>query len=168
MIKKASAPTKSRKGATATAGRKPAAGAAGRASATTRKPAPRAKRPASRADLGAPVDAWFARQPQPQRAILDALRALVEQAAPDAQGSLKWGMPFYSLGSGMMCALTSHKTHVNLVLSGPPASFTDPDRRLEGAGKTGRHLKLRTLDELPRAQVRRWLRTAAAFARRRK
>ena len=48
-------------------------------------------------------------------------------------------------------ALSSHKTHVNLVLAGPSASFADPDGRLEGTGKTGRHLKLRALEELPRA-----------------
>jgi hypothetical protein len=129
------------------------------------KKTPAAKKAASRADLGAPVDSWFARQPQPQRAILDALRALVHQAAPDASGSLKWGMPFYTLGGGMMCALTSHRAHVNLVLSGPSDGFADPDGRLEGESKAGRHLKLRTLEELPRAAVLRWLRTAASFAR---
>jgi hypothetical protein len=32
-------------------------------------------------------------------------------------------------------------------------------------GKTGRHLKLTSLDELPRAAVRGWLRTAAELAR---
>jgi hypothetical protein len=122
--------------------------------------------PTARADLGAPVEGWFARQPAPQRAILDALRELLHEAAPDAVGSLKWGMPFYTLGGGMMCALTSHATHVNLVLSGPSESFADPEGRLEGAGKTGRHLKLRTLDDLPRPAVRRWLRTAASIARR--
>jgi hypothetical protein len=125
-----------------------------------------AKRPGARADLGAPVDGWLARQPQPQRAILDALRALVHEAAPDAVGSIKWGMPFYTLGGGMMCALTSHRAHVNLVLSGPADGFADPDGRLEGASKAGRHLKLRTIDELPRAAVLRWLRSAASFARR--
>jgi len=141
-----------------------------KASTSTRneKPAAAAKKPAPRADLGAPVDGWFARQPQPQRAILDALRDLVHEAAPDAVGSLKWGMPFFTVGGGMMCALTSHAAHVNLVLSGPPDAFADPTGRLEGAGKTGRHLKLRTLEDLPRGDVRRWLRTAASIGRRAK
>jgi hypothetical protein len=165
MTRKASAPTKSRKPASATAGRKPGE-AARKVPAAAKEVQATSKRPASRADLGAPVEGWFARQPQPHRAILDALRELVREAAPEAQGSLKWGMPFYTLGGGMMCALTSHKTHVNLVLSGPSESFADPDGRLEGAGKTGRHLKLRTLEDLPREPVRRWLRTAASFARR--
>jgi hypothetical protein len=35
-----------------------------------------------------------------------------------------------------------------------------------GTAKTGRHLKLTSVDELPRASVRRWLRTAAELARR--
>jgi hypothetical protein len=65
----------------------------------------------------------------------------------------------------MMCAITAHKAHVNLVLSGPPGTFADPDDRLVGDGKTGRHLKLETLADLPRAQVLAWLRTAAARAR---
>jgi hypothetical protein len=149
--------------------------AAPRKAAAARKPAikkpsagrapPAARKMAPRADLGAPVDGWYARQPQPQRAIADALRALIHEAAPEASGSLKWGMPFCSLGGGMMCAVAGFKAHVNLILAGPPGSFDDPAGRLEGDGKTGRHLKLRTLDELPRRDVLGWLRVAAALAR---
>jgi hypothetical protein len=99
------------------------------------------------------------------RAILGALRAEVERAAPEAAGAIKWGMPFYTLGGEMMCALGAHKAHVNLILAGPAGTFADPEGRLEGGGKTGKHLKLRTLAELPRAAVRGWLRVAAATAR---
>ena len=134
--------------------------AAGNAAAS-RKPR---QKPATRADLGAPIDGWFAKQPQPQRAIAEALRELVVEAAPEAVGSLKWGMPFFTNG-GMMCAIAAFKAHVNLILAGPPGSFPDPDCILEGDGKTGRHLKLRTLAELPRPAVRAWLRTAAKLAR---
>jgi hypothetical protein len=142
---------------------KPAARSAPKKQPAAARSAPK-KKPATRADLGAPIDGFFARQPQPQRGILDALRALVVEAAPDAVGSIKWGMPFFTAG-GMMCALTAHKSHVNLVLAGPPGTYADPDGRLEGDGKTGKHLKLRTLDDLPRPQVRAWLRTAAKLAR---
>lgn len=125
----------------------------------------RAKKPAPRADLGAPVDGFFAKQPRQLGAILDALRALVEEIAPAATSSLKWGMPFYEIGGSMMCALGGHKAHVNLVLAGPATAFADPDGRLAGMGTTGRHLKLTSLDELPRDAVRGWLRVAAALAR---
>ena len=133
----------------------------------TKKPAA-AKKMGPRADFGAPVAGFFAKQPPHLRAILDQLRKLVDEAAPDATSSLKWGMPFYSVGGHMMCALAGFKAHVNLILSGPPGTFADPDGILQGDGKTGRHLKLRSLDELPRAAVRGWLRTAAELARKQK
>jgi hypothetical protein len=130
-----------------------------------KKPAAKAKTMAPRADFGKPVDGFFAKQPAALRPIAAALRALVEEAAPDAESSIKWGMPFYSVGGAMMCAIGAHRSHVNLILSGPPGTYQDPKGLLEGDGKTGKHLKLRSLDDLPRDAVRAWLRTAAARAR---
>jgi hypothetical protein len=150
--------------------KKPAPKVKKKASATRpkKKPAPRAPAAravaARRADYGAPVDGFFAKQPAALRAILDELRGLVQDAAPDAAASLKWGMPFFARGDEMMCALAAFKSHVNLILPGPPGTYADPDGRLEGDGKTGKHLKLRALAELPRETVRGWLRTAAARA----
>jgi hypothetical protein len=142
---------------------------AAKAKKTAAKAAPRGRAPAkkfgTRADLGAPVDGFFAKQPQHLVPILEALRSLVDEAAPDATAAIKWGMPFYSVGPGMMCALAGFKGHVNLILPGPPGTYADPDGLLEGDGKTGRHIKLRSLDELPSKVVRGWLRTAAERAR---
>jgi hypothetical protein len=135
----------------------PAKGSASRGAA--------ARRVEPRADLGAPVDGFFAKQPLHLRPILDELRGLVEAAAPGASSSLKWGMPFYTLADEMVCALAGFKAHVNLILPGPPGTYADPQGLLEGDGKTGKHLKVRSLDELPRAAVKGWLRTAADRAR---
>jgi hypothetical protein len=118
-----------------------------------------------RADLGAPVDGFFARQPPALRPITDALRTLIAAVVPTAAASIKWGMPFYTLDGGMMCAIGAHRAHVNLILSGPPDSFDDPEGRLTGDGKTGKHLKLHSLDDLPKAAARRWIATAARNAR---
>jgi hypothetical protein len=122
--------------------------------------------PKSRADFGAPIDGFLVKQPPHLRAILDALRALVEEAAPDSESSLKWGMPFYSIGGQMMCGTPAHKAHVNLILAGPPGAFGDPERILSGESKMGRHLKLTSVDDLPpKPTLRRWLATAAKLAR---
>jgi len=136
-----------------------------KAAAKAKKVATPAAKWGPRADLGAPIEGFFARQPPELRAILEALRAEVERSAPEAVGAIKWGMPFYTLDGEMMCALGAHKSHVNLILAGPPGTFADPDGRLTGEGKTGKHLKLSTLAELPRAAVRGWIKTAAATAR---
>jgi hypothetical protein len=124
-----------------------------------------ARKPGPRADLGAPIDGFFQRQPAALRPVLDELRRLVGEAAPEADSSLKWGMPFFSLDGNTLCAVSGHKAHVNLILPGPPGTYADPEGRLEGEGKTGQHLKVRSLAELPKAAVRGWLRTAVARAR---
>lgn len=142
------------------AARRPAHGepAAGKAAAPHRS-AP------ARADFGAPIDGTIARQPPHLREILEALRALAEQAAPDATASLKWGMPTFSIGTRMMCVLGAHKAHVNLVLVGPLGAFPDPEGRLLGSSDGGRHLRLTALADLPRQSVRNWLQIAARHAR---
>ena len=125
------------------------------------------KKPAPRADYGKPIEAMFARTAPPLRAILAAVRRMVEEAVPGVESSLKWGNAvFCHPGSkAMMVALTSHKSHVNVVFVGPPKGFADPKGRLVGSGVGGRHLKLTSIDELPRADVKRWIKVSAAYAR---
>ena len=122
--------------------------------------------PQKRADFGAPIDGFFEKQPPDLRAILDELRALIFEAAPDAQASIKWGNPFFTVDGAMICALTAHKAHVNLVLAGPPEAFADPDHRLTGTGQSGRHLKLTQASHIPTESVLEWVRTAAKLAAR--
>jgi len=144
---------------------KPVAKKKAKAKARAKTKATPAAKWGARADLGKPIEGFFGRQPPELRAILEALRAEVARAAPDATSAIKWGMPFFSVDGEMVCALGAHKAHVNLILPGKPGTFDDPEGRLEGEGKTGKHLKLRTLAELPRASVRTWLAKAAAAAR---
>lgn len=144
---------------------KPAASTANAKRAKAAKksaPRPMVKR---RDDYGAPIDGFFTKQPAATRKILEALRGMIEKAIPDAIAALKWGMPMYTIGGAMVCGLGGHKAHVNLILAGPQGTFADPEKRLTGEGKTGRRLTLRTLDELPRAAVEKWLRAAAGVAR---
>ena len=124
-----------------------------------------AKKPVPRGDFGAPIAGFFTKQPKSLRPLLEELRDLVHEVVPDAESSIKWGMPFFTIDGTMMCALAGHKSHVNLILSGPPGTYADPDNRLIGAAKTGRHLKLTATDKVPREAVRGWLATAAALAR---
>jgi hypothetical protein len=119
----------------------------------------------ARADFGAPIDSFFERQPPAIRAILEELRRLIMQAAPDAQSSIKWGNPWFTIDGQMFCALTAHKAHVNLILYGEPQAFADPEGWLAGEGAGGRHLKLSEASEIPGESVARWLRTAAELAR---
>jgi hypothetical protein len=134
------------------------------AAGPARKPAVATMKFGPRKDLGAPVDGFFASQPPHLLPIVERLRAMIAETAPAATGVIKWGMPFYSVRGNTMCAIAAFKSHVNLILPGPSGTYADPDGLLEGDGKTGKHLKLRTLADLPTAGVRGWLETAAARA----
>jgi hypothetical protein len=148
---------------------------------TTKKPSPKktstrsapvrpkaVAKPAPRADYGAPIDGYFRKQPAALQPVHAALRKLVEEAVPEASSSIKWGMPVFTLDGEIMVALRGRSTYVTLILSGPPTTFDDPDGRLEGEGTTGRHLKVPSLDALPRAAVKKWIQTAAKNARAKK
>lgn len=117
-----------------------------------------------RADFGSPVDGYFAKLAGPLAEIFGTLRATVTRAVPGIAGSLKWGMPVYELDGTMICAMRATARYAQLILSGPPEIFSDPDGLLEGEGKSGRHLKLAPGDTIPVAQIEGWL--AASRARR--
>ena len=118
-----------------------------------------------RADFGKPVEGFVKKRPAEQQKILVELRKLIEAAAPDAEAQLKWGMPHYTIGGKYYAATSAHKAHVNLILFGAAKDFDDPDGRLEGAGKMGRHLKMMSIKDLPKAQVKKWLAIAAKASR---
>lgn len=128
--------------------------------ATAKKSAPRKYLP--RADRGAPADGFFERQPPELRGYLEALRALVKKAAPEARESMKWGMPYYEMKRGF-CALYTSTTYAALNVMAPPEMLEDPDGRLEGKGKTMRHIKVRSPEDIDEESILRWVKTAAAY-----
>src|SRR3954466_2897918 len=48
----------------------------------------------------APVLAYIASLPQPQRAIAEAVDALASETLPNLSRSVKWGMAYYGVGDG--------------------------------------------------------------------
>ena len=94
-----------------------------------------------------------------------ALREIVLEEVPDASESVYqvytvaiW-FGFSGKMKDMFCFITTNAKHVNL---GFPrgASLADSQRVLEGDGKTMRHIKFASLDDLERPFVRRYIRAA--------
>src|SRR5438105_15788571 len=110
----------------------------------------------------ATVAAYFAQQAPEKRALLEKLRALVMKSVPDAEASIKWGVPFYQRNGKSICALAVFKEHVGINFFAPPELLTDPDHKLEGAGKANRMLKVRTAGDIDAASIARWLKAAVA------
>ena len=163
------APTKAKAKAKPAPAKAKAKGKAAPAKAASAKAKPARlvspKHAMQRSDYGAPAGSFFTRQPAPMRAILEDLRGIIESEAPEATASLKWGMPVYAIGDNNFCSLGAHKAHVNLIFWGSPEIYDDPHGHLAGDGKMGRHLKVTTLEDLPRNEIRGWVRAAAERAR---
>jgi hypothetical protein len=94
-----------------------------------------------------------------------ALREIILEEAPDASESVYqvytvaiW-FGFSGKMKDMFCYITTHAGHINL---GFPrgATLPDPGRVLEGEGKAMRHIKFRSMDELERPFVRRYIQAA--------
>lgn len=56
------------------------------------------------------VDAYIASKPEFARPILKHLRAVVHEACPDVQETLKWGMPAFEY-HGLLCNMAAFKQH---------------------------------------------------------
>ena len=115
------------------------------------------KMAAKREDLGAPVGSYFAQQPPDKRALLEKLRALVAKGVPDADATIKWGVPFYERNGKSVCSLAAFKEHVGINFFASPDVLVDPGKKLEGGGKSMRMLKVRTAADIDSASILRWL-----------
>jgi hypothetical protein len=115
------------------------------------------KKTAARVD-----DRYFAEQPADKAALLEKLRAVVNKGVPDADVSIKWGVPFYQLNGKNICALASFKDHVAINFFAPPNAFVDPGKKLEGSGKGNRTLKVRSAGDIDSASILRWLKAVVA------
>lgn len=108
-------------------------------------------------------DAYFAQQSPEKRVLLEKLRALVVKGVPGATVAIKWGVPFYTGRNGKsICALAAFKETVAINFFAPPEVLVDPRKRLEGAGKKNRMLKVASAADLDSASILRWLKAAVA------
>jgi uncharacterized protein YdeI (YjbR/CyaY-like superfamily) len=95
------------------------------------------------------VDAYIAKAAPFARPILEHLRAVVHGACPEAQESLKWGMPFFSYRDAPMCMMAAFRQHCGFGFwrharvfgAATPGASSD-----DGMGQFG---KLATLADLP-------------------
>ncbi|MBS1272219.1 MAG: hypothetical protein MAGBODY4_01359 [Candidatus Marinimicrobia bacterium] len=92
------------------------------------------------------VDAFIENQSPEWQAVLSALRALVFDAERNLEEASKWNSPTYSLNENI-CNCMMHTDHVNLQFFNG-AKLNDPKGLLEGTGKSMRHVKIHSLDDV--------------------
>ena len=94
------------------------------------------------------VDAYIEKQPSPQREICQRLRDIILKTFPGIEEEFKMGVPWYE-GKYYIVAL---KNYVNLGFSLKGLSGEEA-KLFEGGGKTMKHVKFRSLEEIDEEKV---------------
>lgn len=108
------------------------------------------------------VDAYIARSAPFARPVLTHLRALVHQAAPAAEETIKWGMPSFVLHGKILCGMAAFKEHCTFGFwhkGMVEVLGADASSEATAMGSFGR---LTAIDDLPKERVLlRYIREAA-------
>ena len=114
--------------------------------------------PAKAAVGDAPVFAYIASLPQPQRGIAEAIDALAARTLPNLHRSVKWGMAYYGVGDGWCFSSGGFAGHVKLMFVNG-AALLDPVPPVTpiGMGKTTRGVEPASVDDLDEEQIAIWM-----------
>ncbi|MFD0903474.1 DUF1801 domain-containing protein [Actinomadura sediminis] len=108
------------------------------------------------------VDVYIDTKLDPKhRGTVDALRALMADAAPDATECLTYGSPAWR-GAKILAVISPSKTHLTFAFE-RGAEFDDPHGLLQGVGKRTRHVKIKPGADLNEAALRDYIAQATAL-----
>lgn len=122
------------------------------------------KASAAKAAAGdAPVFAYIASLPQPQRCIAERIDDLAARTLPGLQRSVKWGMSYYGVGDGWCFSCGGFAGHVKLMFVNGAALEPVPPVTPVAMGKSTRGVELRSLDDLDEPQIAAWMKQVTAM-----
>jgi hypothetical protein len=119
--------------------------------------------PAKAAAGDAPVFAYIAGLPQPQRGIAERIDTLAAKTLPGLERSVKWGMAYYGVGGGWCFACGAFVGHVKVTFIRGTELTPEPPVTPIGMGKATRGVELAKVGELDEPQLTSWMKQAAAI-----
>ncbi len=99
------------------------------------------------------------------KGVMKGLRALVKKTLGGSEEYVNpWKIPSFD-SNGTVCGFMTGKEHVTFIfLRG--AALPDPEGLLEGTGKSVRHVKVRTVEDLKRPALKKLILEAAKLNKR--
>ena len=98
------------------------------------------------------VDEYIEKQKSPQKEICQNLRNIILETYPDILEEMKYGVPYY----GNKYYIVALKTYVNLGFT-IKGLTKEEIGLLEGTGKTTRHIKIKSLEEIDKEYIKNLL-----------
>jgi len=121
------------------------------------------KASAAKAAVGdAPVFAYIASLPQPQRSIAERIDQLAASTLPRLQRSVKWGMSYYGVGDGWCFCCGAFAGHVKLMFVNGVTLDPVPPVTPVAMGKSTRGVELASVDDLDQDLIATWMQQITA------
>ena len=107
------------------------------------------------------INDYIKKQKSPQKEICQELRRFILETLPGAKEEMKWGAPVFYEGKFYIGAF---KNSVNLGFS--INGLTEEEKKLfEGSGKTMKHIKFRSLQDIDKEKMMKLLKLVARKSR---
>lgn len=118
---------------------------------------------AKAAEGDAPVFAYIASLPQPQRAIAERIDALAAKTLPGLRRAVKWGIAYYGVDGGWCFASGAFVGHVKLMFIRGTELTPEPPVTPIGMGKATRGVEPRSVADLDEVRAVSWMKQAATI-----
>ena len=118
---------------------------------------------AKAAEGDAPVFAYIASLPQPQREIAERIDALAAKTLPDLRRAVKWGMAYYGMDGGWCFSSGAFVGHVKLMFIRGTDLDPEPPVTPIGMGRATRGVEPASVNELDEGLVASWMKQAATM-----
>lgn len=106
------------------------------------------------------ITEYINNSPKEQKEIMEAIRSLVHKNVANVSEEFKWDRPIFKLEK-KFAYLQANKNHVNLGFYKGLEKLNDPQKLLEGTGKTMRHIKLRKVSDIDSELLSEWFSVAS-------
>jgi uncharacterized protein YdeI (YjbR/CyaY-like superfamily) len=103
------------------------------------------------------VDTYIGKSAEFARPVLEHFREVVHEACPEAEETLKWGMPHF-VHQGILCHMASFKAHCAFGFYKSALLFDDTPKQKEAMGNLGRITSVADLP--PRKELVRLVKAA--------
>jgi hypothetical protein len=104
------------------------------------------------------VDEYIQKQGDWKADVLERLRTLVLESAPESREAYKWAQPVYEF-NGPFCYMKAFKRHINFGFW-RGAELTDPLGLLDGSGEKMRHVRLAQVEDFQEEAFRDFIHQA--------
>jgi len=100
------------------------------------------------------IDVYIEKKNDFAKPILKHLRELVHKACPEAEETIKWGMPFFDYKGSVLCAMAAFKEHCSFTFW-KAKLMKDPEKILQVAERhaMGNFDRLTSLKDLPSDKI---------------